>query len=52
MALRPLTETHPHLKEFTAFLDLLNKESARGAVLISIAMLDDLLERTISAFFT
>jgi len=47
---RPFEETHPHLREFTAFLNVLNKESERGAVLISAAMVDDLLGRTIIAF--
>lgn len=47
---RPLSETHPHLGEFTAFLEVLNKESDRGAVLISVSMLDDLLERVLLAF--
>ncbi|HUN84808.1 MAG TPA: MltR family transcriptional regulator [Terracidiphilus sp.] len=47
---RPLEETHPHLKEFTAFLDSLNKESDRGAVLIAAAMLDDLLGKSVRAF--
>jgi mannitol operon repressor len=50
MERKPLSETHPHLREFTAFLDVLNKESDRGAVLISLAMLDDLLEHTILSF--
>lgn len=40
----------PHLTEFNAFLEELNKESDRGAALISTAMLDDLLEKTILAF--
>lgn len=40
----------PHLREFTAFLDALNKESERGAALIAAAMLDDLLGRSIKAF--
>lgn len=47
---RPFDETHPHLKEFTCFLDALNAESDRGAALISVAMLDDLLEKAILAF--
>jgi|SRR5579862_2560652 len=47
---RPLEETHPHLKEFGAFLSVLNKESDRGAVLISATMLEDLLGRSITAF--
>ncbi len=36
----PLLETHPHLKEFVAFLDHLKQESERGQVLISASMLD------------
>src|ERR1700721_2764172 len=40
----------PHLAEFQLFLDELNKESDRGAALISTAMLDDLLEKIILAF--
>jgi mannitol operon repressor len=40
----------PHLTEFNAFLEELNKESDRGAALISTAMLDDLLEKTILSF--
>ncbi len=47
---RPLSETHPHLKDFTAFLDEFNKESDRGVALITVAMLDDLLEKIILAF--
>jgi hypothetical protein len=47
---RSFEETHPHLREFNAFMKELNKESDRGAVLISAAMIDDLLERTILAF--
>jgi mannitol operon repressor len=47
---RSFEETHPHLREFKSFLDLLNKESERGAVLIAAAMIDDLLGRCISAF--
>lgn len=47
---RPFEETHPHLREFNEFLWALNKESERGAVLISAAMIDDLLGRTILAF--
>jgi DNA-binding MltR family transcriptional regulator len=48
--LRPLSETHPHLEEFSAFLEALNKESDRGAALICAAMLDDILEKTLAAF--
>jgi mannitol operon repressor len=47
---KPFEETHPHLREFKAFLGELNRESERGAVLVSGAMIDDLLERCIEAF--
>jgi hypothetical protein len=47
---RPFEETHPHLKEFSAFLKDLNKETERGAALAAAAYLDDLLEKTIRAF--
>lgn len=40
----------PHLREFEEFLNALNKESDRGAVLISAVMIDTLLERSILAF--
>jgi hypothetical protein len=40
----------PHLQEFQGFLGSLNRESDRGSVLISTAMLDDLLQRTIQEF--
>jgi mannitol operon repressor len=42
--------TLPHLIEFTAFLEELNKESDRGAALVSAAMLDELLGKIILAF--
>ena len=45
-----LETTPPHLKEFVAFLGELNKESERGAVLISCALLDELLTTIIRAF--
>jgi hypothetical protein len=47
---RPFDETHPHLREFKTFLELLNKESERGAALIAATMIEDLLERCIWAF--
>lgn len=47
---KPILETHPHLKEFMAFLEHLKQESERGQVLISASMLDDLLMQTIKAF--
>ncbi|MCH7692683.1 MAG: transcriptional regulator [Proteobacteria bacterium] len=46
----PLLKTHPHLQEFVAFLEHLKIESERGQVLISAAMLDDLLMQIIQAF--
>ena len=47
-----LAVTDPHLKEFSAFLPELNKESDRGRVLISCSYLDELLRQTLLAFFT
>ena len=47
---RPLEETRPHLKDFVAFLEEFNKETARGASLAAASFLDDLLARTIAAF--
>lgn len=41
---------NPHLKDFMGYLYGLNNESERGLVLITAAMLDDLLEQTIGAF--
>lgn len=49
---RPLSETHPHLAEFDKYLKMLEKESDRGAVLISCSMIDELLRRTIHAYLT
>ena len=45
-----LVETHPHLKEFLPFLDSLNNESERGAVLISASYLEEQLREIIAAF--
>jgi mannitol operon repressor len=42
--------TLSHLTNFKAFLEELNKESDRGAALVSAAMLDDMLEKIILAF--
>lgn len=39
-----------HLAEFRIFLDSLNRESDRGSVLISTAMLDELLQQIIASF--
>src|SRR5215510_7076322 len=40
----------PTLKEFRPFLDALNRESHRGAVLISCSYVDEQLRRIIRAF--
>ena len=45
-----LLDTHPHLKDFLPFLDSLNNESERGAVLICASYLEAQLKETISAF--
>lgn len=45
-----LATTHPHLKQFGAFLDEMNQESPRGAALTAAAMLDNLLKEIIEAF--
>ena len=45
-----LIDTHPNLEEFAPFLDDLNKESERGAVLISVSYLERQLKEIISAF--
>jgi mannitol operon repressor len=47
----PLLKTHPHLKEFLEFLPEFNRESDRGMVLIATSFIDDLLKRTLLAFF-
>jgi hypothetical protein len=47
----PLLQTHPHLKEFLEFLPDLNRESDRGMVLIATSFIDNLLKRTLLAFF-
>ena len=46
----PFEHAHPHLKDFKRFIDELNKETERGAALISAAMIDDLLGRSILCF--
>ena len=46
-----LEKTHPHLKEFFAFMYDLQYESHRGAVLLSCAYLDGLLREILCAFF-
>jgi mannitol operon repressor len=47
---KPLLETHPHLKDFLPFLDVLNSESPRGAVLVAASHLEILLHQIISSF--
>lgn len=41
---------NPHLAEFMPFLDALNAESARGAVLIACSYIDGQLDKILSAF--
>jgi hypothetical protein len=45
-----LLASHPHLKEFLPWLDLLNKESERGQVLISTGFLEQQLKDILRAF--
>lgn len=45
-----LLETHPHLKDFLPYLDVLNKESGRGKVLVSCSFLEQQLEAILRAF--
>ena len=45
-----LHDTHPHLKEFVPFLNDLNKESERGAVLISVSYLEGQLRDILAAY--
>jgi mannitol operon repressor len=45
-----LLKTHPHLKEFLPYLDLLNKESDRGKVLVSTGFLEQQLKEVLLAF--
>ena len=46
----PLAETHSHLADFALLLDDLNKESERGAVLISSAYIEGQLKKIIASF--
>lgn len=48
--MQPLSESHPHLAEFSAFLADFNRETERGAALAAAAMIDSLLERILAAF--
>lgn len=45
-----LLKSHPHLKDFHDFLEVLKKESDRGSVLIAATLIDTILLRTIAAF--
>lgn len=47
---RRVKEEYPHLKNFFPMLDLLNKESHRGAVLIACSYLDNQLSEILAAF--
>jgi mannitol operon repressor len=50
MAKDSFRSTFPHLIEFNSFLEELNRESDRGAALVSVAMLDDLIAKIILGF--
>lgn len=43
-------EENPQIKDFLPFLDVQNKESPRGAVLVACSFLDELLRKIIDAF--
>jgi hypothetical protein len=45
-----IASTHPHLAAFGAWLDEMNRESARGAALTAAAMLDTLYLDILKAF--
>jgi len=45
-----LFDTHPNLKVFAPFLDDLNRESERGAVLISVSLFEWQQKEIVSAF--
>ncbi|MDP3551612.1 MAG: hypothetical protein Q8R81_14625 [Novosphingobium sp.] len=45
-----LLKTHPHLAEFIPFLDVLNSESPRGAVLVAASFIETRLLKIIQAF--
>lgn len=47
---QPLSESHPHLKDFVKLLDIAREESDRGSVLIHASMLDDMLGQIINAY--
>ena len=47
----PAEETHPHLRDFFAFLKLLEGESDRGSVLISTGYLEEQLKQVLLTFF-
>jgi mannitol operon repressor len=47
---KPFFDTHPHLREFSAFLQEFNKETERGAALAAGAMLEDQLGKVLEAF--
>src|SRR5260221_3699668 len=47
---KPLVVSHPHLKEFLAFLPELNKETDRGMVMIACSFIDELMRRIVLSF--
>ena len=46
----PLSESQPHLADFVPFLDDLNKETPRGAVLVAAAYLEQQLGEIVASF--
>src|SRR5690348_11135279 len=45
-----ILKTHPHLRDFLPLLDQLNKESERGAVVLSCSFIEDQLRNIIQSF--
>jgi mannitol operon repressor len=50
MERKPVSETHPHLKDFFKLLEVAREESDRGSVLIHASMLDDMLAQIVNAY--
>lgn len=51
MTRQPYESISPHLREFRIFIEKLNEESDRGAVLISTGFLEEQLKQTLLAYF-
>ena len=46
-----MSSPEPELEDFGKFLEIFNKESDRGAVLIAASMMDDVLMKLLQSFF-